>query len=155
MMQYHLLLSVFLIFLSCSKDVVENKININEESTNNALQYSVYINPTNGGTIEISSQERIINETDLERVPITSITSRGGGNADGGFLEAKLADEFDRDTELNVSATANEGFKFIAWTIHTCNKCYWSSITSYRYDPLIQLNINSDIFLTATFEKIK
>ena len=154
-MKNQLLFYVFLIILSCSKNNSEIEIQENNESAKNVEQYYLFINSTDGGTIKISSQKGIINETDLARVPLTSISNAGGGNAEGGFLEGKLADIFDRDTELNVSATANEGFKFIAWTINTCNKCGWSSRTSYRYEPLIKLNINSDIFLTASFEKIK
>jgi len=150
-MKNQLIFSVFLIFLSCSKDGIVNEIDINKESTEDVMQYSLFINPTNGGTIKISTQIGIINETDLERVPITQIQQ----TSSGGLLEGKLAGEFDRDTELTISFTAEEGFKFIGWIIDTCNKCYWFSRPIYFNEPLIKLNINSDIFLTANFENIE
>ncbi|MAD12895.1 MAG: hypothetical protein CMC04_09280 [Flavobacteriaceae bacterium] len=149
-MKFQLLFSVFLIFLSCSKDGIINEIDINKESTEDIMQYSLFINPTNGGTIKISTQQGVINETDLVRVPTTQIQQ----TSSGGLLEGKLAGEFDRDTELTISLTAEEGFKFIGWTIDTCNKCYWFSRPIYFNEPLITLRINSDIFLTANFEKI-
>ena len=108
-MKNQLLFSVFLIFLSCSKDGIVNEIDINKVSTEDVMQYSLFINPTNGGTIKISTQQGIINETDLARVPITQIQQ----TSSGGLLEGKLAGEFDRDTELIISLTAEEGFKFI------------------------------------------
>ena len=145
-----LLFFVFLIILSCSKDGIENEININKESTEDIIQYALFINPSNGGTVKISFQEGIINETDLASVPITSLTNSGGGVT----LTGKLADLFDRDTELNISVTSDEGFKFTGWKIHICNKCYWSSRTYYKNEPLIKLNINSDLWLIANFEKI-
>ena len=145
-----LLFFVFLIILSCSKDGIENEININKESTEDVIQYALFINPSNGGTVKISFQEGIINETDLASVPITSLTNSGGGVT----LTGKLADLFDRDTELNISVTTDEGFKFSGWKIHICNKCYYSSRTYYKNEPLIKLNINSDLWLIANFEKI-
>ena len=145
-----LLFFVFLIILSCSKDGIENEININKESTEDVIQYALFINPSNGGTVKISFQEGIINETDLASVPITSLTNSGGGVT----LTGKLADLFDRDTELNISVTTDEGFKFTGWKIHICNKCYYSSRTYYKNEPLIKLNINSDLWLIANFEKI-
>ena len=145
-----LLFFVFLIILSCSKDGIENEININKESTEDVIQYALFINPSNGGTVKISFQEGIINETDLASVPITSLTNSGGGVT----LTGKLADLFDRDTELNISVTTDEGFKFTGWKIHICNKCYCSSRTYYKNEPLIKLNINSDLWLIANFEKI-
>ena len=145
-----LLFFVFLIILSCSKDGIENEININKESTEDIIQYALFINPSNGGTVKISFQEGIINETDLASVPITSLTNSGGGVT----LTGKLADLFDRDTELNISVTTDEGFKFTGWKIHICNKCYYSSRTYYKNEPLIKLNINSDLWLIANFEKI-
>ena len=150
-MKNQLLLSVLLIFLSCSKDGIVYEIDINKVSTEDVMQYSLFINPTNGGTIKISTQQGIINETDLARVPITQIQQ----TSSGGLLEGKLAGEFDRDTELIISLTAEEGFKFIGLTIYTCNKCYWFSRPIYFNEPLITLSINSDIFLTAKFENIK
>ena len=150
-MKNHLLFFVFLIILSCSKDGIENEININEESTEDLMEYWLFINPKNGGNIKISSQQGIINETDLVRVPITQIQQ----TSSGGLLEGKLAGKFDRDTELTISSEAEEGFNFIGWTIDTCNKCYWFSRPIYLNEPLITLNINSDIFITANFEKIK
>ena len=109
-MKNQLFFFVFLIILSCSKDGIENEININKESTENLIQYWLFINPTKGGNIKISSQKGIINETDLARVPITQIQQ----TSLGGILEGKLADEFDRDTELTISFSADEGFKFTA-----------------------------------------
>jgi len=144
------LLLIVLTVLSCSKDRVEIEIIENSKSDENVMRYALFINPSNGGTIKISSQQGIIKETDLATVPITSLTNTGGGVT----LTGKLADEFDRDTELNISVTTDEGFKFTGWTIHICNKCYWSSRTYYKNEPLITLNINSDLFLTANFEKI-
>lgn len=144
------LLLIGLTILSCSKDSVEIEIIENGKSDENLEQYSLFINPTNGGTIKVSSQQGIINETDLARVPMTSHTNTVGVVR----LAGKLVDEFDRDTELNISVTTDEGFKFIGWTIHTCIKCYWVSRPYYRNEPLITLNINSHLFLTANFEKI-
>jgi len=146
-----LLFFVFIIILSCSKDGIENEININKVSTEDVIKYSLFINPTNGGNIKISSQQGIINETDLARVPITQIQQ----TSSGGILKGKFVNEFDRDTELTVSLVADEGFKFIGWTINSCIKCYWFSRPSYFNEPLITLNINSDLFITANFEKIK
>tara|TARA_B100001057_G_scaffold273332_1_gene273688 strand:+ start:190 stop:642 length:453 start_codon:yes stop_codon:yes gene_type:complete len=150
-MKNQLVFFVFLIILSCSKDGLENEINISKELAEDVMQYSLFINPTNGGNIKISSQQGIINETDIARVPITQIQQ----TSSGGLLEGKLAGEFDRDTELTISLTTDEGFKFISWIIDTCNKCYWFSRPIYFNERLITLNINSDIFLTANFEKIK
>lgn len=150
-MKNQLLFTVFLTFLSCSKNGIINEIDLKKGSTEDVMQYSLFINPTKGGTIEISTQQGIINETDLARVPITQIQQ----TSSGGLLEGKLAGEFDRDTELNLSLTAEEGFNFIGWKIDTCNKCGWFSRPIYFNEPLITLNINSDIFITANFEKIK
>lgn len=136
--------------LSCGKDSVEIEIIEKSKLDEDVIQYALFINPSNGGTVKISSQEGIINETDLASVPITSLTNTGGGVT----LTGKLADLFDRDTELNISVTTDEGFKFIGWTIHICNKCYWSSRIYYKNEPLIKLNISSDLWLIANFEKI-
>ena len=102
------LLLIVLTVLSCSKDSVEIEIIENSKSDENVMRYALFINPSNGGTIKISSQQGIIKETDLATVPITSLTNTGGGVT----LTGKLADEFDRDTELNISVTTDEGFKF-------------------------------------------
>jgi len=144
------LLLIGLTVLSCVKDSVENEIIENSKSDEDKMQYALFINPSNGGIVKISSQQGIINETDLATVPITSLTNSGGGVT----LTGKLADLFDRDTELNISVTSDEGFKFTGWKIHICNKCYWSSRTYYKNEPLIKLNINSDLWLIANFEKI-
>ena len=144
------LLLIGLTVLSCAKYSVKIEIIENSKSDEDAIRYALFINPSNGGTVKISSQEGIINETDLASVPITSLTNTGGGVT----LTGKLADLFDRDTELNISVSTDEGFKFIGWTIHTCNKCYWSSRTYYKNEPSIKLNINSDLWLIANFEKI-
>ncbi len=144
------LLLIGLTVLSCVKDSVENEIIENSKSDEDKMQYALFINPSNGGIVKISSQQGIINETDLATVPITSLTNSGGGVT----LIGKLADLFDRDTELNISVTPDEGFKFTGWKIHICNKCYWSSRTYYKNEPLIKLNINSDLWLIANFEKI-
>ena len=144
------LLLIGLTVLSCVKDSVENEIIENSKSDEDKMQYALFINPSNGGIVKISSQQGIINETDLATVPITSLTNSGGGVT----LTGKLADLFDRDTELNISVTTDEGFKFTGWKIHICNKCYCSSRTYYKNEPLIKLNINSDLWLIANFEKI-
>ena len=144
------LLLIGLTVLSCVKDSVENEIIENSKSDEDKMQYALFINPSNGGIVKISSQQGIINETNLATVPITSLTNSGGGVT----LTGKLADLFDRDTELNISVTSDEGFKFTGWKIHICNKCYWSSRTYYKNEPLIKLNINSDLWLIANFEKI-
>ena len=144
------LLLIGLTVLSCVKDSVENEIIENSKSDEDKMQYALFINPSNGGIVKISSQQGIINETDLATVPITSLTNSGGGVT----LTGKLADLFDRDTELNISVTTDEGLKFTGWKIHICNKCYWSSRTYYKNEPLIKLNINSDLWLIANFEKI-
>lgn len=144
------LLLIGFTILSCSKDSVETEITENSKLDEAVTRYALFINPSNGGTVKISSQEGIINETDLATVPITSLKNTGGGVT----LTGKLADLFDRDTELNISVTTDEGFKFTGWTIHICNKCYWSSRTYYKNEPLIKLNINSDLWLEANFEKI-
>ena len=144
------LLLIGLTVLSCVKDSVENEIIENSKSDEDKMQYALFINPSNGGIVKISSQQGIINETDLATVPITSLTNSGGGVT----LTGKLADLFDRDTELNISVTTDEGFKFTGWKIHICNKCYYSSRTYYKNEPLIKLNINSDLWLIANFEKI-
>lgn len=145
-----ILLLIGLTFLSCGKDSVEIEIIENSKSDEDKMQYALFINPSNGGTVKISSQQGIINETDLATVPITSLTNTGGGVT----LTGKLAYLFDRDTELNLSVTTDEGFKFTSWTIHICNKCYWSSRTYHKNEPSIKLNINSDLWLIANFEKI-
>ena len=144
------LLLIGFTILSCSKDSVETEITENSKLDEAVTRYALFINPSNGGTVKISSQEGIINETDLATVPITSLKNTGGGVT----LTGKLADLFDRDTELNISVTTDEGFKFTGWKIHICNKCYWSSRTYYKNEPLIKLNINSDLWLIANFEKI-
>jgi len=144
------LLLIGFTILSCGKDSVENEISENSKLDEDVIRYALFINPSNGGTVKISSQEGIIDETDLARVPITSLTNTGGGVT----LRGKLVDLFDRDTELNISVTTDEGFKFTGWTIHICNKCYWSSRTYYKNEPLIKLNINSDLWLIANFKKI-
>tara|TARA_B100000767_G_scaffold275062_1_gene310261 strand:+ start:1620 stop:2072 length:453 start_codon:yes stop_codon:yes gene_type:complete len=144
------LLLVGLTVFSCGKDSVEIEIIENSKLDEDVMQYALFINPSNGGTVKILSQEGIINETDLASVPITSLTNTGGGVT----LTGKLADLFDRDTELNISVTTDEGFKFTGWTIHICNKCYWSSRTYYKNEPSIKLNINSDLWLIANFKKI-
>ena len=129
---------------------MENEIIENSKSDEDKMQYALFINPSNGGIVKISSQQGIINETDLATVPITFLTNSGGGVT----LTGKLADLFDRDTELNISVTTDEGFKFTGWKIHICNKCYWSSRTYYKNESSIILNINSDLWLVANFEKI-
>ena len=144
------LLLIGFTILSCGKDSVENEISENSKLDEDVIRYALFINPSNGGTVKISSQEGIIDETDLARVPITSLTNTGGGVT----LRGKLVDLYDRDTELNISVTTDEGFKFTGWTIHICNKCYWSSRTYYKNEPLIKLNINSDLWLIANFKKI-
>ena len=144
------LLLIGLTVLSCSKDSVEIEIIEKSNSDEDVIQYALFINPSNGGTVNISSQEGIINETDLASVPMTSLTNTGGGVT----LTGKLADLFDRDTELNISVTTDEGFKFTGWTIDICIKCYWSSRTYYKNESSIILNINSDLWLIANFEKI-
>ena len=149
-MKFQLLFSVFLIFLSCSKNSVENEIQENGETAEEITDYWLFINPTNGGTIEVSSHQGIVNETDLARVPVTSFTNTVGVV----LLTGKLADKFDQDTEINISVTTDEGFKFIGWTINTCIKCYWVSRPYYINKPSFTLNINSNIFLTANFENI-
>ena len=149
-MKFQLLFSAFLIFISCSKNSVENEIQEKSEIAEKTADYWLFINPTNGGTVEISSHQGIINETDLVRVPVTSYTNTVGVVR----LTGKLADKFDQDTEINISVTTDEGFKFIGWTIHTCIKCYWVSRPYYINERSFTLNINSNIFLTANFEKI-
>ena len=145
-----LLCSALLILISCSKNSLGIDIQENIKSTENVIKYGLYINPTNGGTIIISSQQGIINETDLEQVPYTTYINSFGVAR----LEGKLVDEFDRDTRLNISVITDEGFEFTGWTIHICHKCYWGSRSYYINNPLFTLNINSHLFLTANFEKI-
>ncbi|MGB2501948.1 MAG: hypothetical protein ACPH94_00590, partial [Flavobacteriaceae bacterium] len=55
------LLLIGFTILSCGKDSVENEISENSKLDEDVIRYALFINPSNGGTVKISSQEGIIN----------------------------------------------------------------------------------------------
>jgi len=60
-MKIILIILIPLILLSCSKNNLENNIQENFESVGELKKYKVYINSTNGGTVNISSQQGDVN----------------------------------------------------------------------------------------------
>ena len=85
---------------------------------------------------ESEIQEKIKSIEEIKKYELT-ITSTNGGtvNVSSGSYNA--------GTAINLTATANEGFKFIGWTGYESN------------ESSISLIIDSDISIIANFEKIQ
>ncbi len=87
------------------------------------------------GSNETEIEDIIESVDEIKKYEVSIISTNGGTvNVSSGTYNA--------GTVLNLTATPNEGFTFISWTGYESN------------DSSITLTINSDISLTANFEKI-
>tara|TARA_B100001769_G_scaffold144349_1_gene113062 strand:- start:4025 stop:4501 length:477 start_codon:yes stop_codon:yes gene_type:complete len=151
------ILLVSLIFISCSKNSMENQIQENVLSVEELIEqfplhyskyyeHDLYINSTNGGNISVSIQNRVINESEL-------------GQGKEVFQNARLLDyrgklvgSYNTGTSITITASANQGFNFVGWT---GLKCYKYCATPFASDKSsITLILDSRLLLTANFDKI-
>ena len=151
------ILVVSLIFISCSKNSMENQIQENVLSVEELIEqfswhyskyyeHDLYINSTNGGNISVSIQNRVINESKL-------------GEGKEVFQNARLLDyrgklvgSYNTGTSITITASANQGFNFVGWT---GLKCYKYCATPFVSDKSsITLILDSRLLLTANFDKI-
>lgn len=147
-MKIILIILIPLILLSCSKNNLENNIQENFESVGELKKYKVYINSTNGGTVNISSQQGDVNESDLDQQIITSFKS-----ASGEFYTGKFAGDFLIGNSIDITAINYEGFEFIGWTGYKCVKCYWSMTPMVYDERTMTQTINSNVLIIANFEE--
>jgi len=126
-MKFKLLLTIPIIFFSCTKNSVENEIQENIESVDEIRNYEISIFSSDGGTIGI-------------------------GNGDYNTTNYKSFHK--SGTILNLNANPNEGFKFIGWTGYKCIKCGWQRMEFVSYERSISITISSHLSLTANFQKI-
>ena len=151
------ILVVSLIFISCSKNGMENEIQENvlsvekliEQFPNHYSKYykhDLYVNSINGGNITVSIQNQVINESEL-------------GQANQVYQWDRLLDyygkhvgSYNTGTSIIITAAANQGFNFVGWT---GLKCYKYCATPFASDESsITLILDSRLLLTANFDKI-
>ena len=151
------ILVVSLIFISCSKNSMENQIQENVLSVEELIEqfpwhyskyyeHDLYINSTNGGNISVSIQNRVINESELGQEKEVFQNAR--------LLDyrGKLVGSYNTGTSITITASANQGFNFVGWT---GLKCYKYCATPFASDKSsITLILDSRLLLTANFDKI-
>tara|TARA_B100001093_G_scaffold257134_1_gene245936 strand:- start:1447 stop:1923 length:477 start_codon:yes stop_codon:yes gene_type:complete len=154
---FKLILTISLIFVSCSKNGIENEIKEYVLSVEELIerfpnhyskyyQHDLYINSTNGGNISVSIQDRVINESELGQGKQVLQNAR--------LLDyhGKFVGSYNTGTSITITAKANQGFNFVGWTGLKCHKYCATPFASD--ESSITLIIDSRLLFTANFDKI-
>ena len=145
-MKFKLILAVFLVFISCSRDGVEDETIFNSTvwvivgfSSDGIPEWGPIDTHSKIGTNRGENPETK-SETKKYFVYVNSINQGGStkissqedviyeddlGQAKEVFrlYSGKLAGSFDNGTQLTINAMPNEGFKFVGWSGYKCNLC--------------------------------
>lgn len=151
---FKLILSISLIFFSCTKNSIENEIQENLLSVEELIErfpwhyskyyeHDLYINSINGGNITVSIQNQVINESELGQANQVSQNAR--------LLDyhGKYVGSYNTGTSIIITATANQGFNFVGWTGLKCQKYCATPFASD--ESSITLIMDSRLLLTANF----
>ena len=155
---FKVILAISLIFVSCSKNSVQNEMQENVLSAEELIeqfpnhyskyyQHDLYVNSINGGNINILIKDRVIIESELGEAKQVRQNNR--------LLDyhGKLVGSYDTGTSITITAKENQGFNFVGWTGRKCQKYCGTPFASDKTS--ITLIMDSRLLLTANFEKIQ